>query len=128
MMRVIEMEDTMSDRREIVPARLARIEFLRARAAYEREALTFHTTQLGSELSPRNWLSGLLRAGRASTKNGHSSVASVLGQSFSLVAQYPYITATVSSLLIGKRWRWLKWAGLGLGIWRAYSETTTRKE
>lgn len=118
----------MSDRRAIVPARQTHIEYLRARAAYEREALTFHTTQLGSELSPKNWLSGGLRSGRVSSEKGHASLARLLGQGFSLAAQYPYITATVSSLVIGKRWRWLKWAGLGLGILRAYSETTVRKK
>lgn len=115
----------MNKRYEVLPARQARIEYLRARAAYEREALTFHTSQLGRELSPRHWLGGLLRHRRRDDSDGnrHPGFAGLLGQGFSLAGQYPYLTATLSSLLIGKRWRWLKWFGVGVAVWQAVAAT-----
>jgi hypothetical protein len=114
----------MSRRREVVPAREARIEYLRVRAAYEREALAFHTSQLGHELSPRRWLGGLLRSGPRDASGKRSSLAGLLGQGFSLVSQYPYLTTTLSSLLIGKRWRWLRWLGLGVAVWQTVAATS----
>lgn len=114
----------MSRSREVVPAREARIEYLRTRAAYEREALAFHTSQLGRELSPRRWLGGLLRSGPRDASVKRSSLAGLLEQGFSLVSQYPYLTATLSSLLIGKRWRWLRWLGLGVAVWQTVAATS----
>lgn len=116
----------MNKRYEVVPARQARIEYLRARAAYEREALAFHTSQLGRELSPRRWLGGLLRQRRRDDAQGggRPGFAGLLGQGFSLAGQYPYLTATLSSLLIGKRWRWLKWFGVGVAVWQVVAATS----
>lgn len=115
----------MNKRYEVVPVRQARIEYLRARAAYEREALAFHTSQLGRELSPRRWLGGLLRHRRNDDAQvgGRSGFAELLGQVVSLAGQYPYLTATLSSLLIGKRWHWLKWLGVGVAVWQAVAAT-----
>lgn len=109
----------MSERRLALPPRQARIEYLRARAAYEREALSFHTAQLGRECSPTRWLGKLLNMGRFSGVTKRSGLAGLLGQGLTLANQYPYLTATVSSLLVGKRWRWLKWFGVGLAAWQA---------
>ena len=111
-------------RYEVVPARQARIEYLRARAAYEREALAFHTSQLGRELSPRRWVGGLLRSERRGEAARRPGFAGLLGQGFSLAGQYPYLTATLSSLFIGKRWRWLKWFGVGVAVWQAVAATS----
>jgi hypothetical protein len=116
----------MNKRYEVVPARQARIEYLRARATYEREALAFHTSQLGRELNPRRWFGGLLvhRRREEVQDSGRSGFAGLLGQGFSLAGQYPYLTATLSSLLIGKRWRWLKWFGVGAAVWQAVAATS----
>jgi hypothetical protein len=114
----------MSKRYEVVPARQARIEYLRARAAYEREALAFHTSQLGRELNPRRWLGGLLRSERRGQATRRPGFAGLLGQGFSLAGQYPYLAATLSSLFIGKRWRWLKWFGVGVAVWQAVAATS----
>lgn len=116
----------MSDRRVALPARLARIEYLRARAAYEREALSFHTEQLGRELSPKRWLGRLLHARRFSGDGERSGFAGLIGQGLSLANQYPYVTATVSSLFMGKRWRWLKWIGVGVAAWQAVAATRSQ--
>jgi hypothetical protein len=115
---------------EVVPARQARIEYLRARAAYEREAVVFHTSQLGRELSPRRWLGGLLRPRRCDEADGGGRLgfAGLLGQGFSLAGQYPYLTASLSSLFIGKRWRWLKWFGVGMAVWQAVAATAQDKQ
>ncbi len=112
---------TMSERRTVLPARQARIEYLRTRAAYERQALSFHTEQLGRDLSPKRWLAGLIRSDHYTDSGEQVGLARLLGKGFSLAAQYPYLTAAVSSLLVGKRWRWIKLMGIGIGVWQAYT-------
>ncbi|MDN3987231.1 hypothetical protein [Zwartia vadi] len=116
----------MNDRRVILPARQARIEFLRTRAAYEREALSFHTAQLGREVSPKRWLGKLWHSGRDDQLGSHSGIAGLLGQGLSLASQYPYIAASLSSLLLGKRWRWVKWLGAGFAVWQAVSSSRSK--
>jgi hypothetical protein len=117
----------MSERRAVLPPRQARIEYLRTRAAYERQALSFHTEQLGRDLSPKRWLTGLMRSNDIADSGDQVGLGRLLGKGFSLAAQYPYLTAAVSSLLVGKRWRWVKLAGIGIGIWRAYVGSNTPK-
>lgn len=117
----------MSERRVVLPARQARIEYLRARAAYERQALSFHTEQLGRELSPKRWLTSLIRSNHGADSGGGVGVSRLLGKGFSLAAQYPYLTAALSSMLVGKRWRWVKLAGIGIGVWRAYVGSNTHE-
>ena len=117
----------MSERRIALPARQARIEFLRARAAYEREALSFHAGELGRDLSPKRLISRLLHPERTTATAGRSGLSGLLGQGFSLASHYPYLTATVSSLFIGKRWRWLKWFGVGVAVWQAVAVTGAQR-
>lgn len=116
----------MNDRRVILPARQARIEFLRTRAAYEREALSFHTAQLGREVSPKRWLGKLWHSDRDAQPGSHTGFAGLLGQGLSLASQYPYIAASLSSLLLGKRWRWVKWLGAGFAVWQAVSSSRSK--
>jgi hypothetical protein len=88
--------------------RQAHLELLRLRAAVERQSLVVHSTQLKLELSPKHWLQ------KMSKVRGGQFVATGI----SLAAQYPYLTSALSSLLIKKRWRALKWAGVVLAVWQ----------
>jgi hypothetical protein len=93
------------------PARIDRqthLELLCLRAAIERQTLVLHSTQLKLELSPKHWLL------RVSKVKGGQFVATGI----SLAAQYPYLASALSSLLIRKRWRALKWAGVALAVWQ----------
>ena len=92
--------------------RQAYLELLRMRAAVERQSLMLHNSQLKLELSPKQWLHNM------STVNGGQLIAT--GVSFA--TQYPYLTSALSSLLIRRRWRTLKWAGLALIVWRTIHE------
>lgn len=106
-----------------VSARQAQIEFLRARAAYERQALVVHTYGLGNAASPKRWLVQLLSPSGQAGARGGQHAANLLGQGLSLAAQYPYLFASVSSLAMGKRLRWVKWLGIGLSIWQISTRT-----
>lgn len=117
----------MSDHRSVLPARQARIEFLRTRAAYERQALSFHTEQLGRELSPKRWLAVWMRPNSSAGSGEGAGMGHLLDKGFTLAAQYPYLTAAISSMLVGKRWRWVKLAGIGIGVWRAYVGSNTHQ-
>ncbi len=117
----------MSERRVALSVRQTRIEYLQTRAAYEREALSFHTGLLGRELSPKRWLGGLWHSNRTEASSGRVTMVSILSQGLSMAAQYPYLTAAVSSMFVGKRWRWVKLAGIGIGIWRAYVGSNTHQ-
>jgi len=117
----------MSERRIVLPARQARIEYLRARAAYERQALSFHTEQLGRELSPKRWLASWMHPNASAGSGEGVGLGHLLGKGFTLAAQYPYLTAALSSMLVGKRWRWVKLAGIGIGLWRAYVGSNTHQ-
>ena len=92
----------------VVTDRQAYLEILRMRVAVERQCLTVHTQQLRVQLSPQHWLDS------ASELKGEQ----LLAQGLSLVVQYPYLTAAVTSLLVRRRWRALKWTGLALAVWQ----------
>ncbi len=89
--------------------RQAHLELLSMRVAIERQSLAVHTQQLRVQLSPQHWLDSA-----SELKGGQ-----LLAQGFSLAAQYPYLTAAVTSLLVRRRWRALKWTGLALTVWQA---------
>jgi hypothetical protein len=117
----------MSERRIVLPARQARIEYLRTRAAFERQALSFHTEQLGRELNPKRLLTGLIRFNSSTGSHEGGGVGQLLDKGFTLAAHYPYLTTALSSLLVGKRWRWVKLAGICIGVWRAYVGSSTHQ-
>lgn len=88
--------------------RQAHLELLRMRVAIERQSLAIHTQQLRVQLSPQHWLKSAseLKGGQLLTKG------------FSLAAQYPYLTSALTSMLVRRRWRALKWTGLALAVWQ----------
>lgn len=94
----------MSTRRSPQVERIVRIELLRARAAIERESLKSRAGQLADSLDPRQLL-GLLGKGRT---------GGLLMQGVDLAQRYPFILSTLTSLVLGKRWQWLKLGGAAL--------------
>jgi hypothetical protein len=98
----------MRAKQSATSSRQAHLELLRLRAAVERQSLVVHSTQLKLELSPKHWLQ------KMSKVRGGQFVATGVA----LAAQYPYLTSALSSLLIKKRWRALKWAGVALAVWQ----------
>ena len=88
--------------------RQAHLELLRLRAAVERQSLVVHSTQVKLEFSPKPGLQ------KMSKVRGGQFMATGIA----LATQYPYLTSALSSLLIRKRWRALKWAGVALAVWQ----------
>lgn len=94
----------MTTRRSPEVDRIVRIELLRARAAIERESLKSRAGQLVDSLDPRQWLG---RVGKGRT-------GGFLLQGVDLAQRYPFILSTLTSLVLGKRWQWLKLGGAAL--------------
>jgi len=96
--------------------RAVRIELLRARAAIERESLAHSIASASRSLQPGNlfkrWLPGLSRG----------NLSQLVWQGVSLARRYPFISSTVSALLMGrgKRSRLLRLAGGALLGWQAF--------
>lgn len=96
--------------------RAVRIELLRARAALERESLaqdiaaTTHSFKPGNLL--KRWLPGLTAG----------NLSKLAWQGFTLARRYPFISSTVSALVMGrgKRAGFLKLAGGALLGWQAF--------
>ena len=91
----------------VVPDRQTHLELLRMRAAVERQSLVLHNSQLKLELSPKQWLHNMSKV----------SGGQLITTGISFATQYPYLTSALSSLLIRRRWRTLKWAGLASVVW-----------
>ena len=85
-----------------------RLELLHLRSTFERQSLAVHTHQLHLQLSPQHWLE------TASELKG----GQLLAKGFSLAAQYPYLTSALTSMLVRRRWRALKWTGLIIAVWQ----------
>jgi hypothetical protein len=94
-----------------------RLELLRLRAAVERQALTMHSQQLRSQLSPQHWLARVFEI------KGNQ----VLAKGFSLASQYPYLTSALAAMLVKRRWRALKWIGLALAVWQTMNAVKEAK-
>ena len=84
------------------------LELLRMRVAIERQSLAVHTQQLRVQLSPQHWLESA-----SELKGGQ-----LLAAGFSLAVQYPYLASALTSMLVRRRWRALKWTGLALAVWQ----------
>ncbi|HYG42947.1 MAG TPA: hypothetical protein VEA17_08500 [Bordetella sp.] len=96
--------------------RAVRIELLRARAAIERESLAQDIASAGRSLEPRNlvrrWLPGF--AG--------GNLSNLVWQGVALARRYPFISSTVSALIMGrgKRSRLLRLGGGALLGWQLF--------
>ena len=91
----------MSAHRSAKVDRIVRLELLRARAALERASLKSRVGELADAVDPRQWL-GRVGKGRS---------GGMLMQGLELAQRYPFILSTVTSLVLGKRWQWLKLGG-----------------
>ena len=85
------------------------LELLCMRAAVERESLVLHHAKLRLELIPKQWLHNM----------SDMSGGQLMETGISFAVQYPYLTSALSSLLIRRRWRTLKWAGVAIVTWQA---------
>lgn len=96
--------------------RAVRIELLRARAAIERESLAHSLASASRALEPGNlfkrWLPGL----------SGGNLSHLLWRGFALARRYPFISSTVSALVMGrgKRSRLLRLVGGALLGWKAF--------
>ncbi len=108
----------MSNHQSRAVDRLVRIELLRARAALERDSLAARADQLCDALDPKLWF------GRLTGARG----GNLLLQGVSLLRRYPFLTSALSTLLLGKRWRLLKWGGAALAAVLAARATRGRRD
>lgn len=95
--------------------RAVRIELLRARAALERESLVHSIAAAGQALAP----AALLR--RYVPRLGAGNASRLLWQAVSLARRYPFISSTLSALIMGrggKRSRLLRLVGGALLGWQ----------
>lgn len=96
--------------------RAVRIELLRARAALERESLAHDIALTTRSLTPGNllkrWLPGAARG----------NLSSLLFRGFTLARRYPFISSTLSAVVMGrgKRAGLFKLAGGALLGWQAF--------
>lgn len=90
--------------------RAVRLELLRTRAAVERESFSAHIQQLSADANPLSWFASLI-AGRRRR--------SWLNVSLEFLGRYPFITAALSSMLMGKSSRVAKGSGLLLVLLQA---------
>lgn len=97
--------------------RMVRLELLRARAALEREALAQGIVEAGRTLTPGNMVKSIWPSlGKANTSR-------LFWQAFALVRRYPFVSSTLSAMVVGRggrRSRLLKLAGVALVGWQAY--------
>ncbi len=97
-------------------ARLTRqthLELLRMRVAVERQSLAVHTQQLRVQLNPQHWFENA-----SALKGGQ-----LLAKGVALAVQHPYLTSAITSLLVKKRWRALKWTGIAIALWQTIDMT-----
>jgi hypothetical protein len=105
--------------------RTIRIERLRLQAALDRDSLSNAAYRLANECRPStivgHWLSS----------TSFAQPAGFLNRSANLLSEYPYVAASLSSLLLGRKSRLLRIAGLllgSIGAWRAVLRATTRDQ
>lgn len=76
--------------------RMVRLELLRARAALEREALAQGIVEAGRTLTPSNMVKSIWPSlGKANTSR-------LFWQAFALVRRYPFVSSTLSAMVMGR--------------------------
>lgn len=104
--------------------RAVRIELLRARAALERESLAHDIVSTTRSLRPGNlvkrWLPSLTQG----------NLSKLLWQGFTLARRYPFVSSTLSALVMGrgKRSGLIKLAGGALLGWQAFKAWRDSRE
>lgn len=95
--------------------RAVRIELLRARAALERESLVQDIVSTTQSLKPGN----LIKRWLPSVTQGN--ISNLLWQGFTLARRYPFVSSTLSAMVMGrgKRTGLFKLAGGALLGWQA---------
>lgn len=105
--------------------RTIRIERLRLQAALDRDTVSQTAYRLADACRPStivgHWLSSTSLA----------QPAGFLNRGVNLLSEYPYVAASLSSLLLGRKSRLLRIAGLllgSIGAWRVVLRATTRDQ
>jgi hypothetical protein len=104
--------------RKKVTDRALHIELLRTRAALERTAINGDWRQMREALTWRGLFGG------ASARGSGTLLAT--GADF--LARYPHVLSTLSSLLMSRRARLLRLAGLSLAAWLSYRASTKARD
>ena len=116
----------MSDKPQLSSVeRTIRIERLRLQAAIDRETITQSTYRLAQSCRPSNIV------GKWLSKTSFGQPTHFLSKGVNLISNYPYLSAGVSSLLLGRQSRVLRIFGLvlgSLGAWRAVLKATARDQ
>lgn len=114
------MKDNPSNR---TIERTIRIERLRLQAALDRNSVSQSAYRLANACRPStimgNWLSN----------TPFAQPSNVLSRGATLLNKYPYVSASLSSLLLGRKSRVLRFAGVMLGsvgVWRPVLRAVTR--
>jgi|GEM_PF-1470203 len=116
------MNDNLTNR---IIYRTIRIERLRLQAALDRDCISQSAYRLADAWRPStivgHWLSSTSLA----------QPSNVLNLGANLLSKYPYVAASLSSLLLGRKSRVLRIAGLllgSIGAWRVVLRAATRDQ
>ena len=105
--------------------RTIRIERLRLQAALDREMVSQASYRLADACRPSTIFGHLL------SQTSLIRPGNLLNRSAHFLSDYPYVAASLSSLLIGRKSRLLRVAGLllgSLGAWRVVLRAATRDQ
>jgi hypothetical protein len=105
--------------------RTIRIERLRLQAALDRERVSQASYRLADACRPSTIFGNLM------SQTSWVRPGNLLNRSAHFLSDYPYVAASLSSLLIGRKSRMLRMVGLvvgSIGAWRAVIQAATRDQ